>query len=110
MARYGVSGWIYALCGRALPFGTLGVNVLGSLLLGAVLELTLRSTFISQDLRMGISVGFMGGFTTFSTFAYESWRLVESGQWLAAGINIMLNVILCLIATALGIALVRMLA
>ncbi len=109
VARYQVSGWIYSCVGRTLPYGTLGVNILGSLLLGVVLELIMRSTVISDDLRLGICVGFLGGFTTFSTFAYESWFLLESGQWLAAGANIMLNVGLCLCGTAAGIAVVRVL-
>ncbi len=111
MARYSVSGWIYSFfTGRTLPYGTLGVNIIGSFLLGLVLGHTLRSTAISNDLRLGICVGFMGGFTTFSTFAYESWRLLESGQWLAAGANIMLNVVLCLLGAAAGIAAVRLMA
>ncbi|MDY0211815.1 MAG: fluoride efflux transporter CrcB [Desulfuromonadaceae bacterium] len=109
VARYQASGWINSCMDHNLPCGTLGVNIIGSLLLGMVLEPILRSTVISDDLRLGICVGFLGGFTTFSTFAYESWFLLESGQWLAAGANIMLNVGLCLFGTAVGITAVRLL-
>lgn len=68
----------------------------------------MRSSVLSADLRLGLCVGFMGGFTTFSTFAYDSWSLLEAGQWVAASLNILLNVVLCLGGVAAGIALVRL--
>ena len=77
VARYMISGWVYNLAGRSLPYGTLAVNVIGSLLLGVIMEGSLRSTLLSPDLRIGLTVGFMGGFTTFSTFSYETVRLLE---------------------------------
>lgn len=107
LARYLVSGWTYQLIGRALPFGTLAVNVLGSFLLGLLMEGSLRSTLLSPEVRMGIATGFMGGFTTFSTFSYETVRLLEEGSLLQAGANILLNVLICLICAALGIYLAR---
>jgi len=109
LARYGVSAWAAASLGTRFAYGVLGVNVVGSLLLGAVMEIAMRSPSLSADLRLGICVGFMGGFTTFSTFAYDSWRLLETGQWIAAALNILLNVTLCLGGAAAGIALVRLL-
>ncbi|MDD3802727.1 MAG: CrcB family protein, partial [Desulfuromonas thiophila] len=57
--------------------------------------------------RLALCIGFMGGFTTFSTFSFETWRLLEAGQWLGAGLNVVLNVVLCLVGTGLGIALAR---
>ncbi|MDY0292078.1 MAG: fluoride efflux transporter CrcB [Desulfuromonadaceae bacterium] len=108
LARYGVSAWTAASFGTRFAYGTLGVNVVGSLLLGAVMEFAMRSSVLSADLRLGICVGFMGGFTTFSTFAYDSWSLLEAGQWVAASLNILLNVVLCLGGVAAGIALVRL--
>jgi fluoride exporter len=108
IARYLVSGWVYNL-GRTLPFGTLAVNVIGSLLLGLVMEGSLRSTLLSPELRLGMTVGFMGGFTTFSTFSYETVRLLEEGSLLAAGANILLNVTFCIAAAMLGIYLARQL-
>ena len=107
VARYMVSGWMYQLTGRALPYGTLAVNVIGSLILGLIMEGSLRSTLLSPEIRLGLTVGFMGGFTTFSTFSYETVRLLEEGSLFAAGANIMLNVILCISAAVLGIFLAR---
>ncbi|MBN2645683.1 MAG: fluoride efflux transporter CrcB [Desulfuromonadaceae bacterium] len=110
LSRYWVSGVVYQWFGRSLPYGTLGVNLAGSFLLGLVMELSLRTTLLSDDLRMGICVGFMGGFTTFSTFSYETWRLLEAGNWTSAAANVVLNVLICLVAAGLGIALVRSVA
>jgi len=109
VARYMISGWVYNLAGRALPFGTLAVNVLGSLLLGLIMEGSLRSTLLSPELRFGLTVGFMGGFTTFSTFSYETVRLLEDGSMLAAGTNVVLNMLICVLAAACGIYLARQL-
>jgi CrcB protein len=107
VTRYLVSGWIYNLFGRAIPYGTLAVNVIGSLLLGLIMEGSLRSTLLSPELRIGITVGFMGGFTTFSTFSYETVRLLEEGSLFAAGMNIFLNVTVCVTAAVIGIYLAR---
>jgi CrcB protein len=104
-----VSGWVYALAGRTLPYGTLAVNVIGSLLLGLIMEGSLRSTLLSPDLRFGLAVGFMGGFTTFSTFSYETVRLLEEGSMVAAGANILLNVTVCILAALVGVYLSRQL-
>jgi len=109
VSRYLVSGWVYAVAGRALPYGTLAVNVLGSFMLGFLMDWGLRSTLLSAPLRMGIATGFMGGFTTFSTFSYETVRLLEEGSLLQAGLNVMLNVVVCLVSALLGIYLARQL-
>jgi fluoride exporter len=107
LSRYLVSGWAYSLAGRGFPYGTLAVNVLGSFLLGLLMEGSLRSTLISPELRMGIAIGFLGGFTTFSTFSYETLRLLDEGSYLFAGANILLNVTVCIVFAALGIFLAR---
>jgi CrcB protein len=107
LSRYAVSGWVYTLAGRALPWGTLAVNVGGSFLIGLIMELSLRSTLFSPDLRIGLTVGFLGGFTTFSTFSYETFRLIEEGSLLQAGANILLSVAVCVICAALGILAAR---
>lgn len=107
VARYLVSGWVYTLAGKTLPYGTLAVNVTGSLLLGLVMEGSLRSTLLSPDLRFGLTVGFLGGFTTFSTFSYETVRLLEEGSVVAAGANILLNISVCIVAALLGIYFAR---
>ncbi len=107
VSRYLVSGWVYNLFGRSIPYGTLAVNVIGSLLLGLIMEGSLRSTLLSPELRIGLTVGFMGGFTTFSTFSYETVRLLEEGSLVAAGMNILLNVTVCIAAAVVGIYLAR---
>lgn len=104
LSRYFVSGWGYSLFGRSLPYGTLLVNVLGSFLLGLVMAASLHSTLLPHDVRVGITTGFMGGFTTFSTFSYETFRLLEEGSYLQAGANILLNLIICLVCAGLGFA------
>lgn len=109
MSRYLVSGWVYALAGRSLPYGTMAVNVIGSFLLGLLMEEGLRSTMLSSEVRMGITVGFMGGFTTFSTFSFETVRLLEEGSLFQAGTNVLLNIVLCVTCAFLGIFLARQL-
>jgi CrcB protein len=103
LSRYAVSGWTYSLVGRRLPFGTLAVNVIGSFLLGLVMAATLHSTLLPHAVRVGITTGFMGGFTTFSTFSYETFRLIDDGSYLEAGANIFLNLAACLVFASLGI-------
>lgn len=107
VSRYWLSSWTNLLTGKGFPFGTLLVNVLGSFLLGFLLENGLRTAHLSPELRMGIAVGFLGGFTTFSTFSYETLRLLEKGSLLQASLNLGLNVGVCIIFVALGIYLAR---
>ncbi len=107
LSRYLVSGWVLKATGTALPFGTLAVNVIGSFLLGLIMEGSQHSTLLSPEVRLGITVGFMGGFTTFSTFSYETIRLLEEGSFTSAGANILLNVLVCVSAAALGIFVAR---
>ncbi len=102
VARYLASGWTYQLLGRNLPYGTLVVNIVGSFLLGLLMTFGVRSTFLSPEVRLGLGVGFMGGFTTFSTFSYETLRLLEDGSFWQAGANIILNVLLCITFALLG--------
>jgi len=107
VARFLTSEWTYQLVGRSLPFGTLAVNVVGSFLLGFLMTFGLRSTLLSADLRLALGVGFLGGFTTFSTFSYETVKLLEEGSIWQAGANILLNLLLCLLAVLLGVWLAR---
>ena len=71
LARYYLSGWAYDLFGRSFPYGTLLVNILGAFVIGLVMEFGMRSTLLPATLRIGLTIGFLGGLTTFSTFSYE---------------------------------------
>jgi CrcB protein len=107
LARYYLSGWVYGLLGTAMPYGTFAVNVLGAFLVGLVMEFSLRGSLVSPELRVGLTIGFLGGFTTFSTFSYETYRLMESAQFLRALANASLSVVVCLVFTYVGIAAAR---
>ncbi len=110
IARYLASGWVYQLAGRNLPYGTLFVNIVGSFLLALLMVFGLRSTLFPPEIRIGLAVGFMGGFTTFSSFSYETLRLLEDGSFWQAGVNILLNVVLCLSFAILGAFVARQLS
>lgn len=105
--RYYLSGLVYRLCGPSFPAGTLAVNIVGAFCIGLIMEFSLRSTLISPSLRIGLTVGFLGGLTTFSTFSYETFRLLEDGEFFIAAANVLGSVLLCLVFTWLGIATAR---
>ncbi|BCS52176.1 fluoride efflux transporter CrcB [Geobacter sp. SVR] len=107
LTRYHLSGWVYSQLGRVFPYGTFAVNIIGAYFIGLIMELGLRSTAISDTLRIGLTVGLMGGLTTFSTFSYETFRLLEEGQFFVAFTNILASVAVCLLLTWLGIVTVR---
>jgi len=107
LARYFLSGWVYDLFGRAFPYGTFAVNVIGAFLIGLIMEFSIRSVLISPTLRTALTIGFLGGLTTFSTFSFETFRLIEEGALLHAFGNILLSVLSCLACTWLGIFVAR---
>lgn len=104
LLRYALSGWVHGVLKRGFPYGTLAVNAAGALLIGFVMELGLRSTVLSPQLRTGLAIGLLGGLTTFSTFSYETWRLLEEGEFLLAAANVLVSVLVCLTLTWLGMA------
>jgi len=107
LTRFYLSGWVYSLMGRSFPFGTFAVNIIGAYLIGLIMELGMRSTLIPDTLRLGLTVGFLGGLTTFSTFSYETFSLLQEGRFLTAFVNIIASVAVCLLFTWLGIVTVR---
>ncbi len=106
--RYFLSGWVYRFSGSTLPYGTLTVNVVGSFILGGFLYLSGERLALDPLWRSFIAVGMMGALTTFSTFSWETIQYLLEGQMILAGINIILNVFLTLIAAWAGITLARM--
>lgn len=110
LARYYLSGWIYSLLGRGFPWGTLLVNVIGAYFIGLIMELGQSSTLIPDVMRIGLTVGLLGGLTTFSTFSHETFKLLEDGQLLLAFVNVLASVAVCLFFTWLGIVTARSLA
>ena len=103
VARYFLSGWTYDKLGWGFPWGTLSVNVTGAFIIGLIMELGLRNANIPANLRIGLVTGFLGGLTTFSTFSYETFRLLEDGEFLIAATNVLASVLVCLVFTWIGI-------
>ncbi len=109
LMRYWVSVGVHGVLGRGFPYGTLAVNVLGSALIGVLSVLFLERLVVGPQWRAALLVGFLGAFTTFSTFSYETLMLVEQGLWLRAATNVGANVLLCLLAVWIGASLGRLL-
>ena len=105
--RFGISNGIYRLLGRDFPYGTLAVNVIGSLLMGVLFTLLVERMDVSAEWRAGVLVGLLGAFTTFSTFSFETLALFDAGAPLKALLNIIASVVLCLAATWFGMILGR---
>ncbi len=108
MARYGLAGWISDATEGRFPYGTLAVNVIGSLIIGFFLTLALEKFSWSPEFRTFFAVGFLGAFTTFSTFSYETVELIREGAYALAAANAGVSLIGCLMATFAGIALARL--
>lgn len=106
-ARYLVSGWVLQRLGSGFPWGTLCVNVVGSFLIGAIMRIAGTTTWISPTAQITLTVGILGGFTTYSSFNYEVVASLEQGAWLVAGANVLGTVVACLAAGFLGLAAAR---
>lgn len=106
-ARFLVASAMLRALGPAFPYGTLTVNVVGSFLLGAIMTAAALTAAVPPDLRLFLSAGVMGGFTTYSSFNYETLTLAAQGRPLAAALNVGVTLAACLVAGAMGIALVR---
>ena len=108
MLRFLLSTRVYQWLGRDFPYGTLSVNVLGCLLMG-FLFVFMTDRVLSPEWRTTVLVGFLGGFTTFSSFSMETMVLIEQSAYVKAFLNMFLSVTLCLITTWLGMILARQL-
>ncbi len=113
MARYGaaaaVNRWAETVSPNAasFPWGTLFVNIAGSFLIGLVMVVLLRAGEWRESYRLLLVTGIMGGFTTFSSFSWETWILIEEGRFAWAGANVFLSVAICLLATIAGAMLAK---
>lgn len=105
--RYGASLGVYSVLGRGFPYGTLFVNVSGSLLMGVLSVLMLERFAIGPEWRAAVLVGVLGSFTTFSTFSIETLNLLEQGDLMRAMANIVLSVLICLVAVWFGVLIGR---
>ncbi len=107
IARYLVDGWVVARTGAAFPWGTLVVNLSGSFVLGLLVALAIERDVLPADIRAPILIGFIGAYTTFSTLALESWRLIENGSYVAGLANLVGSMVLGIVAVAAGLLLGR---
>jgi CrcB protein len=107
LARYYISGLSQRILGESFPYGTLAVNIIGSFLIGLVMQAGINTELIPRHLRSALTAGFLGAFTTFSTLSYETLGYIENGAWPMAGMNILLNVVPGIIAVFLGVLLGR---
>lgn len=109
ISRYLISSGLNAWLGKAFPYGTLAVNVIGSFIIGIIFEVALGGSVISPTLRLALTTGFLGGLTTFSTFSFETVELLLNGKYLIGALNTLISLVVCFLSTYLGISLVRQL-
>lgn len=102
--RYWIANVTYFFLGRQFPYGTLVVNVSGCFLMGLLFAIiSERFESIAPQLRSFLLIGFLGGYTTFSTFSIETLNLVENGAWLNASLNVFLSIVLCMLGVWIGV-------
>ncbi|HEY6571348.1 MAG TPA: fluoride efflux transporter CrcB [Candidatus Limnocylindrales bacterium] len=106
--RWLVDGWVSERNPSAFPLGTFVVNLTGSFVLGVLFAWVLERDVLPPDVRLPLMVGFLGAYTTFSTFMLESWRLVEEGAYGLAMANLVGSVVLGLVAVVAGLAVGRL--
>ena len=102
-----MTSFVQERIGTTFPLGTLMVNILGSFILGFIIKYALATPAVSPEVRALLTTGFCGGFTTFSTFSFETASLIEEGQYTRATVYIVASVLLSLLAMFAGFALAR---
>lgn len=105
--RYLIDLRVSATTGGGFPWGTLIINVSGSFAIGLLFALIVERAALPAAWRAPLMIGFIGSYTTFSTLALESWRMIEDGAWLAAGGNLLASVVFGMLAVIGGVALGR---
>jgi CrcB protein len=101
-ARYYVSAWMLQSLGPAFPYGTLTVNFVGSFLLGLLFAVGTSSEVIGPTAMLALTTGVLGGFTTYSTFSLDTFKLLQSAAWSLAAAYVAITVLGCLLGTAAG--------
>lgn len=107
LLRFWVSAALYRWLGRDFPWGTLGVNIVGSFLMGILLVLFLERSMVSAETRAAVLIGLLGAFTTFSTFSIETVTLIEQASYLKGILNAFVSMGLCILACWVGVLLGR---
>jgi len=105
LARYGLQGLVQIKMNSTFPYGTLLINLTGCFLLGLIGQLLLNRVIVPPEWRMAIAVGFFGGYTTFSSFGWETAKMLEAGEWLWATTYVASSVVLGLLLSVAGIRL-----
>ncbi|HEY1482483.1 MAG TPA: fluoride efflux transporter CrcB [Candidatus Acidoferrum sp.] len=105
LARYGLQGLLQLRMGSTFPYGTLFINLTGCFFLGLLGQTMLNRMIISPEWRVAITVGFFGGYTTFSSFGWETAKMMETGEWLRATTYVAASVIFGLLLSVAGIRL-----
>jgi CrcB protein len=107
--RYLLGGLVARWVGPDFPYGTLVINVLGSFSIGLVQQIGLSTLLMPETVRLALAIGVMGGFTTYSSFSYETVKLIETGSWVVASLYVAITTGLCLMCCAAGLSLGRIL-
>jgi CrcB protein len=102
-----MSSTVHTVVDSDFPYGTLAVNVLGSLLMGLLYVLFLERMTVGPEVRAAILIGLLGAFTTFSTFSMETLNLLEQADYIKAGINVLVSVVACIMAVWIGVVIGR---
>jgi fluoride exporter len=105
LARYGLQGLVQVRAGSAFPYGTLLINLTGCFFLGLIGQFTMNRLVLPPDWRVAITVGFFGGYTTFSSFGWETAKMLEDGEWLRATAYVGASVMVGLLLSVAGIRL-----
>jgi len=102
IARYGLTSLIQTKTESIFPYGTMLVNILGCFIIGLLMTLFQERIVVSQNIRLFLIIGILGGFTTFSSFSYDTFAMMKTGNFLGAGLNAGVSLFGCLIATWFG--------
>ena len=105
LARYGLQGLVQLRAGSAFPYGTLLINLSGCFFLGLIGQFTMNRMVLPAEWRVAVAVGFFGGFTTFSSFGWETAKMLEDGEWLRATTYVAASVVAGLLLSVVGIRL-----